>query len=356
MYAKRLDVPSRELTADTPEAFFGEIAGVEIGRLTPEQRVPVQIVPRSREFNLLDWCGAHQGLIEDLLLAHRAVLFRRCGLENIEQFERVAEAMSQGPRLEYTDRSTPRKLLGDRVYTSTEYPPEESIALHNEGTYWLRWPLKIFFACMIAPASGGETPIADTRAILSRISAPTRDRFIDKGVLYVRNYNHGFGLPWQEAFQTEDPKAVEAYCDEHRIEWEWKPNERLRTRQVRQAVARHPRTGEPLWFNHGAFFHVSSLEPWIRDELVRGFREEDLPFNTYYGDGAPIEPGVVEELRTAYRLELRQFAWERGDLLLLDNMSMCHGRQPYRGPRKIAVMMTEPHAPPDAPLGTAPTD
>ena len=210
---------------------------------------------------------------------------------------------------------------------------------------WSQWPLKIFFACMIAPASGGETPIADTRAILSHISTPTRDRFTNKGVLYVRNYNDGFGLRWQEAFQTDDPKGVEAYCEQHRIEWEWKPNGRLRTRQVRQALAHHPRTGEALWFNHAAFFHVSSLEPWIRDELLKEFREEDLPYNTYYGDGSPIEPDVVEELRKAYRLELRQFPWQRGDLLLLDNMSMCHGRQPYRGPRQIAVMMTEPHDP-----------
>lgn len=348
MIPEQLDVASRAPTADSLPAVFGEMAGVKVGPVTPGQQAPVQIVPLSSEFDLLGWCGAHQALVDELLLAHRALLFRGCGLEGIEHFERVAEAMSRGPRLEYTDRSTPRKLLGDRVYTSTEYPPEQSIALHNEGTYWLRWPLKIFFACMIAPPSGGETPVADTRGILSHISMPTRDRFIDKGVLYVRNYNDGFGLRWQEAFQTEDPKAVEAYCEQHSIEWEWKPNGRLRTRQMRQAVARHPRTGEPLWFNHAAFFHVSSLEPWIRDELLREFREQDLPYNTYYGDGAPIEPAVAEELRSAYQLELRQFPWQRGDLLLLDNMSMCHGRQPYRGPRKIAVMMTEPHDPSEA--------
>jgi alpha-ketoglutarate-dependent taurine dioxygenase len=348
MSSNRLDVPSPELAMDIPEAVSGEMAGVKIGPIAPGQRAPVQIVPLSNEFDLLGWCGAHQALLDELLLEHRALLFRGCGLEDIDQFERVAEAMSRGPRLEYTDRSTPRKLLGDKVYTSTEYPPEHSIALHNEGTYWLRWPLKIFFACMIAPASGGETPIADTRAILGRISTPTRERFMDKGVLYVRNYNDGFGLPWQEAFQTEDAKVVEEYCDQHGIEWEWKGNGRLRTRQIRRAVAHHPRTGEPLWFNHAAFFHVSSLEPWVRDELLREFREEDLPYNTYYGDGAPIEPDVVEELRIAYRLELKQYAWKRGDLLLLDNMSMCHGRQPYRGPRKIAVMMTEPFDQSDA--------
>ena len=346
MFAQPLDASSPELT-DVPPAVFGEVADVRIGPPAPGQQAPVEIVPLASNVDLLGWCGANQRLVDELLLAHRALLFRGWSLEDITQFQGIAEAMSRGPRLEYTDRSTPRKPLGDRVYTSTEYPQEQSIALHNEGTYWTQWPLKIFFACMIAPASGGETPIADTRGILSHISTPTRDRFAAKGVLYVRNYNDGFGLPWQEAFQTDDAKAVEAYCERHRIEWEWKPDGRLRTRQVRHAVASHPRTGEPLWFNHAAFFHVSSLEPWMRDELLREFRTEDLPYNTYYGDGTPIESEVAEELRTAYQRELRQFGWQRGDLLLLDNMTMCHGRQPYRGPRQIAVMMTEPHSPPE---------
>lgn len=36
------------------------------------------------------------------------------------------------------------------------------------------------------------------------------------------------------------------------------------------------------------------------------------------------------------------FSWGKGDILLLDNMSIAHGREPYAGERKIVVAMSEP--------------
>ncbi|HCF26247.1 MAG TPA: taurine catabolism dioxygenase TauD, partial [Cyanobacteria bacterium UBA11049] len=251
---------------------------------------------------------------------------------------------------EYRDRSSPRHEVGEKIYTSTDYPAEQSIFLHNEGTYWLTWPLKIYFSCLIAAQQGGETPIADCRKIFQRIHPQIREKFIEKKVLYVRNYNDGFGLTWQTVFQTRDKAVVEEYCRRNAIEFEWKDGERLRTRQVRQAVAKHPKTGELVWFNHATFFHVSTLEPTLRDALLAEFREEDLPNNTYYGDGSPIEPEVLEELRAAYQQEMVLFPWQQGDLLMLDNMSVAHGRSPFVGTRKVVVGMAEPFTNPDISL------
>jgi len=70
--------------------------------------------------------------------------------------------------------------------------------------------------------------------------------------------------------------------------------------------------------------------------------EDELPTNTYYGDGEPIESDVLEELRAAYHAETVSFPWQRGDVMLLDNMLVAHGRAPYSGPRKILVGMSEP--------------
>jgi alpha-ketoglutarate-dependent taurine dioxygenase len=165
--------------------------------------------------------------------------------------------------------------------------------------------------------------------------------------MLVRNYVDGLSLTWQSVFQTEDKIAVEDYCRDAGIETEW-CGDRLRTRQVRQAVSQHPMTGEMVWFNHAAFFHVSTLEPSTREVLLAGLKEEDLPNNTYYGDGSPIEPAVLEEIRGAYRKEAVSFVWQEGDILMLDNMLVAHGRNPYVGPRKILVAMAEPFSPPAA--------
>jgi alpha-ketoglutarate-dependent taurine dioxygenase len=135
--------------------------------------------------------------------------------------------------------------------------------------------------------------------------------------------------------------VVEQYCHENDIQWEWKDGNRLRTRQVRPAVARHPRTGEMVWFNHATFFHVSTLEPTIRETLLAEFKEEDLPNNTYYGDGSPIESAVLDELREAYQQEMVPIAWQERDILMLDNMLTAHARAPFVGPRKVLVAMAD---------------
>ena len=313
--------------------------------LLPGKAIPVSIQPAEPGLDLLAWAEENRDRIAELLLAHRALLFRGFELGSVQRFDGFTRITSGGELVEYRDRSSPRHEVGEKIYTSTDYPADQAIFLHNEGTYWLFWPLKIYFACLVAPEQGGETPIADCRKVLARIEPAVRERFERKGVMYVRNFNDGFGLTWQTVFQTSDREVVESYCRQNDVQFEWKSGDRLRTRQIRQAVAWHPHTGEPVWFNHAAFFHVTTLPPTVRDSLLAEFAEEDLPYNTYYGDGTPIEPEVLEALRTAYLEERISFPWQVGDVLMLDNMTVAHSRSAYTGERKIVVGMADPWRP-----------
>jgi len=242
----------------------------------------------------------------------------------------------------YRERSSPRHEVGENVYTSTDYPQEQTIFPHNEHSYALEVPLRLYFFCVTPAEQGGETPIADTRKVLERIDPCIRERFARKNYMYVRNFGDGFGVPWQVAFQTTDRIAVEGYCRLNKIDFEWKDGDRLRTRQVRPALAKHPRTGEAVWFNHATFFHVSTLDPSISEALLYEFAEEDLPHNTYYGDGSPIDPAVLAELREAYLQEMVSFAWQASDIILIDNLLVSHARNPYRGAREILFAMSDP--------------
>jgi alpha-ketoglutarate-dependent taurine dioxygenase len=152
--------------------------------------------------------------------------------------------------------------------------------------------------------------------------------------MLVRNYNDGFGLPWQEVFQTDDKAKVEAYCQENSIEFTWKEDSRLQTRQIRQAVHYHPQTKEPFWFNHAAFFHHTNL--------LSEFNEHELPYNTYYGDGSVIPPAIIEHINQAYDEEKVIFSWQEGEILMLDNMSIAHGRESYKGERQVLLAMSDP--------------
>jgi alpha-ketoglutarate-dependent taurine dioxygenase len=267
-------------------------AGISLENLTESRplfdsgSLPLLVQPRVQGLDLAIWAAGQRDFIDDSLLRHGGVLFRGFSVDRPNQLESFIHAVS-GEALEYRERSSPRSAVDGRIYTSTDYPPTYSIFLHNENSYQSTWPLKIFFFCQTAAATGGETPIADCRRVFAALDPAVRDRFVEKGWMYVRNFGDGFGLDWRTVFQTDDKAAVEAHCRKNDIELEWKPGDRLRTRAIRPAVTAHPKTGEPLWFNHATFFHVSTLEPEIRAALLADFDEEDLPANSYYGDGAP---------------------------------------------------------------------
>ena len=314
---------------------------VRIEILKAGQSLPLVIRPALKEVGLLAWAMSNRAFIKARLLEHGAILFRDFGVSSAAQFEQFICTLSGEP-LEYRDRSSPRRQLSGNIYTSTDYPADQMIFPHNENSYALTWPLKVYFFCEVAAQGGGETPLADVRKVFQRISPEVRDRFIAKKWMHVRNFGAGLGLSWQTVFQMNDRKEVERHCDDAGIQYEWGEGHRLRTRQVRPAVAQHPQTGEWLWFNHATFFHASTLEPPIREKLLAEFRNEDLPHNTYYGDGSEIEPEVMDELREAYLQELVQFTWERGDVLMVDNMLTAHSRRPFLGERKILVGMAEP--------------
>jgi alpha-ketoglutarate-dependent taurine dioxygenase len=305
--------------------------------------LPALAQPVTSEVNLITWAESEKDRIQAILLRQGAILFRGFDIRSAAEFERFIAAVSGEP-LPYLERSSPRTRVGGEIYSSTEYPADQSIFLHCENSYQKSWPLKIFFFCQSPAELGGETPIADTRRILRRIDPKVRDKFDKKGVTYVRNFGAGVGLSWQMVFQTEDPRVVTQYCSVAGIECDWGDNDRLRIKQVRRAIRAHPLTGEQVWFNHAVFFHVSTLDPATQKVLSESFSEDELPSNTYYGDGSKIEPEALDHLRGVYQEEEVLFRWRQGDILMLDNMLVAHGRRPYHGPRKILVGMTEPYS------------
>jgi alpha-ketoglutarate-dependent taurine dioxygenase len=303
-------------------------------------RLPVIIEPTLPNVELTGWLESNYEFVRDTLYLHGGILFRGFGLSGKEDFERFISAVPI-ELMHYMESATPRTQLSDKVYTSTEFPSDQVIALHNELTYTTAWPMKIFFFCKTPPAVRGQTPIADVRKVLNRLDPKIVDRFAEKGWLLVRNFGNGFGPTWQQAFHMEDVSELEHYCRNNRIEFEWKGANLLRTYQARSAIAQHPVTRDLVWFNHVAFWHVSSLEPQIRKVFLKEFKDDDLPFNTYYGDKTPIEDSVIAHLREAYDKETVMFSWRQGDLLMLDNMLVAHGRNSFEGKREIIVAMGE---------------
>jgi alpha-ketoglutarate-dependent taurine dioxygenase len=319
---------------------FGAHTRVEGARAPDRPALPLVVSSRDPELALTAVIGERRALLTDALDRYGAVLMRGFRVGGVDGFEAVCESTG-GRLMEYRDRATPRSVVAGRVLTATDYPANVAICLHNENVFAARFPQRLFFHCMQPAAEGGQTPLADVRRVYARIPLDVRDEFERRGVLYLRRFGGRFGLDWRDAFQTDDRGALERYLAAAAIEWEWQ-GDVLRTRQRRPAVAAHPRTHERSWLNHAVTLHVSSLEPGKRRMLLKMFGERDLPNNVFYGDDAAIEDEVIEIVRAAYETEAVALDWELGDVLIVDNLSVAHGRRPFRGGRRLVVAMADP--------------
>lgn len=286
------------------------------------------------------WVAQHKNKIDELLLTYGGILLRNFNIVAVSEFNRFSNSMDPN-LLDYTYRSTPRTKLGGKIYTATEYPADRHIPWHNENSYCDKWPNHILFFCVIPPSiEGGETPLADSRKVYQALDKKLIKKFEEKKVCYVRNYYKGIDLSWQEVFQTDDKKEVEKFCSDHHISFNWSENDpTLTTKQTCQSTLVHPKTGEKVWFNQAHLFHISSLDPSNQKLLREELGIKNLTRNAYFGDESEISEPELDQIRAAYKQEEIVFKWQKGDIMVLDNVLMTHARRPFKGDRKIVVAM-----------------
>ncbi|MCG8362965.1 MAG: TauD/TfdA family dioxygenase, partial [Pseudanabaenales cyanobacterium] len=312
---------------------------IKTGYLQSGQSLPYVIQPDRDDIDLADWATSKCEFIETHLQKHGAILFRGFKINTVPEFEKVASAICPQLFGDYGD--LPREGISDKVYGSTPYPSDQAILFHNESSHLNQWPLKIWFFCVQPAQDSGETPIVDCRKVYQLLDPKLRERFEQKQLMYARNYIEGLDVSWRDFFHTNDKTVVETRCRQSGVDFEWLSDNGLRTSKVRPAVSQHPKTREPVFFNQVQLHHISCLEPAVRTSLLSSLGEDNLPRNVYYGDGSPIENSVMAEIGEIYQQAKVSFPWEQGDILMLDNMLIAHGRNPYVGPRKIVVAMGE---------------
>jgi alpha-ketoglutarate-dependent taurine dioxygenase len=339
--------------------------------MTPGNSLPLVLEPETDAeragSRLGDLIASRRGELEEELVRHGALLFRGWKQVGPGEFEQAARAIDGGLKKDYLGTS-PRDSLTEYVFTASELPGYYPIPQHIEMSFVKSPPQRLFFCCLRPNhGRGGETPLVDFRRVARDLDPAVRSRFERRGIRTVRNYSGPaeanrksfFQLKrWDEMFSTRDRAEVERKCRENGFEARWKSNDRLALFGTQPALRPHPRTGEPVWFNHAQVFHLGSapaeyrriarrmgpryLWLWAFSALLvsarRAFVRPDYQaMDCTFGDGSPIPDGDMEAVRDAIWKNMVAFKWEEGDVLAIDNCAVSHGRMPYRGPRSVAV-------------------
>src|ERR1700739_2639683 len=149
---------------------------VTLSTLGEAKHLPLVVQPAVRGVSLSNWLVNQPDFIHEMVLPHGAVVFRGFGVELPDELQAAVTALC-GEAMAYKERSSPRSQVAGNVYTSTDYPPDEEIFAHNEHSYSKTFPMKLFFCCQTPAASGGTTPLIDTRRVYKNIPEDVRSEF-----------------------------------------------------------------------------------------------------------------------------------------------------------------------------------
>jgi len=263
---------------------------------------------------------------------------------------------------EYLGGASPRTPLSKHFFTSTEAPAPYVITFHTEMCYLEQRPSKIFFYCIEPPQKYGETPIFDCAAIYQALDPELRDKIESLGMMYQRYFVEQpaklFNVykTWKDAFNAKNKEEVEAACVKQGMTWQWQNNGGLLTQTKIPGVIQHPTSGEKclsltIYNGHAAPYdmkkfrqRINPLARFALSNLVRSqYAKNNVFMRTLWGDGSNISKNETQAIIDTAWQSSTMFHWQKGDLLLIDNIRCGHGRLNVSPPRQIAAALGDPY-------------
>jgi len=273
----------------------------------------------------------------------RCILFQ--GFEaGIEQFEQLTSAFTENFMTYqgggFTIGPFSRSTVNDNktLLTATGKTQEFPLPLHGEMYYLSQPPDLIWFYCATPVTEGGETTVGDGAAIFRDLPEETQRLFQERGIRYERHLSDGH---WQLAFQNQDRTAVEQFCRENKLELTWSSDGSAMT-SYRCSALRTDVNGKTSFINSLLLLALTEAA------LLSGEAATAVPeaahlkpdFVVRWEDGSRIDPAILKQISKACGRNEVPISWQTGDILMVDNRSILHGRRASSGrDRKILVRM-----------------
>ncbi|QYJ07040.1 TauD/TfdA family dioxygenase [Qipengyuania flava] len=276
--------------------------------------------------------------VEARLASAGTVLFRGFDVPDAFAFDAAIEAYG-APGFTYEDSlsNAVRTNVTPRVFTANEAPPQTEIYLHHEMAQTPIYPSALFFYCEIAPEAGGATPLCRSDWVFARLEqdAPAfAARAEAEGVRYTNvmpgedDAGSGQGRSWRSTLSVADKAGAEARLSDLGYSWEWLEGSGLRVTTRTLPAVRSVGDGRKSFFNQ----LIAAFRGWSdsRNDPNRAIT---------FGDGTPIGPeDMADAIRIADELTY-DLAWQAGDVALVDNYMVMHGRRPFEGRRRVLASL-----------------
>ena len=267
-----------------------------------------------------------------------AVMLRDTHIDTVEKMSEFGKLFGN-TNVDMSCSAGPRKSLGRNIFTSNEAPSDKSIPPHHEMAQCENPPSYIIFFCLIPPLHGGCTPIIRSSDVALKFKVMYPDlykRLKTEGIRYLREFpsetdlTQPLGKSWKETYRVQTRAELEDVLKVRNIDWVWLENDTVQTIGPIMPIFRTDCNDEETIF--------------MAAETSLLYQKSGAKKMLMYANGEHLS----KESNDAF-IEIGKYAYEhstrisycKNDVLIINNSSVMHSRDPFTGPRELAVLLVE---------------
>ncbi|PLZ22754.1 taurine catabolism dioxygenase TauD [Fischerella thermalis CCMEE 5273] len=300
--------------------------------------INMQITPITEQFGIIIQGIGDENILNldideviKLFKSSSLILFR--GFEtDVDKFKKFTELYSTSFMTYVGGAYSRDSINGDNTVLSvTGHKIACAVPFHGEMYYTKTQPKMMWFYCATPALSDGETTICDGIQVYNELSQTTKELFHSKRLKYIRTYPQEI---WPKIYQTNDLAVVEKVCNDNDM--------LLKVNEAEKSITTEYITSAIVLSRCGHYkVFLNNILPVIEQE-AQGRNNSLVRFE----DDSPIPENVIDELKEITGRLTQLVAWQKGDILMVDNTRLLHGRRTFSdNQRDIYVRLCNPAFP-----------